>query len=142
MAVSRRDHLDIDWFGPSGDTPSHNWWRPSPDGLAEELKTAQAILHFLEESLGLGPSGGHEDLWTWPPTREAPPDPWAALVSPQMNAAVEDLASEKPRRRLRLEWKVANRNAITQPITEFHFDHSVPGKLTIITPDADGPDPN
>jgi len=148
----RKKHLDIDWFGPSkaavngamqGGKPTFNWWQPSIDGAATEIALATELLHYLEASLGLGPSGTVPASWCWP-RGIAPADPLAALEDPTVDSAVEREAESQGFDGVALEWWIGN-SRVLNPLQSFSFSTqpTAGGKaFRIESPDCNPPDKN
>lgn len=64
VANQKSKHIDVDWYG-AGSAPG-NWWKGSINGADAERLSAEGLLHYLERSLGLKPSGTHPSEWSWP----------------------------------------------------------------------------
>lgn len=142
---NKSKHIDIDWFGPIGDTESSNWWNPGIDGRQAELDTAKELAKFVEKALGVEPGGVAPEEWTWP-QQTKPKDPLEAMghlhLIPQVNI-FQRVIRPTP---LRIEWWVRDRRWTQEAAPtafKFWFDHNDPPQtLFIETPDLDGPDPN
>lgn len=133
-------HLDIDWFGPQGTAKNCNWWRPSCDGAAVEVTVARGLLHYLEASLGLGPSGDTPAEWTWP-KGATPASPMDGLSDFSVTAAVLALALQSGFEDIYLEWRIGDING-PPPIVALVTTHVEGHNFIIETPDVSGPNPN
>jgi hypothetical protein len=110
-------HIDGDWFGPSrqaGVLSGPNWWDADVDGPAAERHVTEKLLHYLEASLGLAPSGVETDEWTWP-AGYAPLNQVAALVSAEAEVTVLTAQPASGFNDIRLEWHVGNSFAPNRP---------------------------
>lgn len=150
--AKRKKHLDIDWFGPSkvaanatmqAGKPTYNWWQPTIDGAAAEIACATELMHYLEASVGLAPSGVTPAAWSWP-QGVAPADPVAALDDPAVDWAVEAQAEARGFDGVSIEWWVGN-NGAPNPVQAFAFStQPTAGGMAfrIESPDCLPPDPN
>jgi hypothetical protein len=149
----KKAHIDRDWFGPEpspantatppGQAPVHNWWKPAVDGAAFEQHFAEKLLHYLEDSLGLGPSDALPAGWTWPPGT-APADPVAALADATIDQEVLARAANHGFEGLSMVWHVGNQSHPNPPVMlQCSSAAKRNGKAFIIkSPDCNAPDPN
>lgn len=115
----KKAHIDRDWFGPApspantptppGEAPVHNWWKPAVDGAAFEQHFAEQLLHYLEDSLGLEPSGALPASWTWPPGA-VPADPVGALDDATIDQQVLAHAATHGFEGVSVRWYVGNQH--------------------------------
>ncbi len=150
--TKRKKHLDIDWFGPSkaavnatmqAGKPTYNWWQPPIDGAATEITFATELMHYLEASLGLPPSGDTPGAWSWPPG-VVPADPIAALDDATIDPLVEAQAATHGFDQVSVEWWAGN-NGAPNPVQAFTFSaQPTAGGMAfrIESPDCLPPDPN
>ncbi len=151
--AQKKAHIDIDWFGPAptrantatqpGQKPAHNWWKPVVDGAVFEQEFAEGLLHYLEDSLGLAPSGPQPASWSWPPGI-APADALLALTDPAIDQQVLARAAAHGFEGVSLVWHVGNQSYPNPP--NALQCASAPGRLgkafVIRSPDCNPPDPN
>jgi len=140
ILTTHKKHLDIDWFGPAGQTANHSWWRPIYDGHLAEVTCTRGLLHYLEASLGLQASGDDPGGWSWPttPTKNGP---LAALNDPAIDAAVLSLAASSGFDDIRLVWQVGDQHS-PPPVVSAVSTAIVGHDLVIDTPDVSGANPN
>lgn len=88
-------HLDIDWFGQEPDLP--HWWNLDDVTVGKDFERASVagLLHFLEESFGLSPSGIAPADWSWPEGQSG--EDWGNMESwgaPSVEVGFEQLEFE------------------------------------------------